>query len=80
MRSYKYIVILEKALVLSYIAAQCGVTVAKEERVVETVVVEKEVVKEVEKVVEVPAEETDLVYMTAGDVNMLSLAQNLLAA
>lgn len=57
----------------------------------ETVEVEKEVVKEVEKqvvvtkevekIVEVPAEEEiELVYMTAGDVNMLALAQNLLAA
>jgi ABC-type Fe3+ transport system substrate-binding protein len=62
------------------LAAQCVVP-AVPEAVVETVVVEKEVVKEVEKVVEVPAEgEIDLVYMTAGDVNMLALAQNLLAA
>jgi putative spermidine/putrescine transport system substrate-binding protein len=82
MRNNKRIVfsLLATAVVLSVLAAQCVVPAAPQ-TVVETVVVEKEVVKEVEKVVEVPAEkEIDLVYMTAGDVNMLALAQNLLAA
>ncbi|GAB4532990.1 MAG: hypothetical protein Kow0063_14320 [Anaerolineae bacterium] len=72
--------VLVTAVALSLLAAQCVVP-ATPQTVVETVVVEKEVVKEVEKVVEVPAEEEiELVYMTAGDVNMLALAQNLLAA
>lgn len=77
--------LLATGVILGMLAAQCAVPTAPE-KVIETVVVEKEVVKEVvvtqevEKVVEVPAEETDLVYMTAGDVNMLALAQNLLAA
>lgn len=96
MRNYKRIVfsLLVTVVVLSVLAAQCGAPAAPE-RIVETVVVketvevEKEVIKEVEKVVtkevekivEVPAEEEiELVYMTAGDVNMLALAQNLLAA
>jgi len=59
-------------------------TVEVEKEVIKEVEVEKEVVVtkevEVEKIVEVPAEEVELVYMTAGDVNMLALAQNLLAA
>lgn len=90
MRDYKHLVfsLLATAVVLSLLAAQCGAP-ATPQTIVETVVVEKEVVKEVEKivtqevekVVEVPAEEEiELVYMTAGDVNMLALAQNLLAA
>ncbi len=82
MRNYKRIVLslLATAVILSLLATGC-VMPAPPETVVQTVVVEKEVVKEVEKVVEVPAEEEiDLVYMTAGDVNMLALAQNLLAA
>ncbi len=89
MKSYKRIVfsLLATGVILSMLAAQCGAPAAPE-RVVETVVVEKEVIKEVEKVVtkeiekviEVPAEEVELVYMTAGDINMLALAQNLLAA
>ena len=81
MRNHKRIVLslLATAVILSLLAAAC--VVPTPQTVVETVVVEKEVVKEVEKVVEVPAEEEiDLVYMTAGDVNMLALAQNLLAA
>jgi ABC-type uncharacterized transport system YnjBCD substrate-binding protein len=82
MRNHKRIVLslLATAVILSVLAAACYVPTPPP-AVVETVVVEKEVVKEVEKIVEVPAEaEIDLVYMTAGDVNMLALAQNLLAA
>lgn len=87
MRNYKRLVfsLLATVVILSMLAAQCGAP-ATPERVVETVViketveVEKVVTKEVEKVVEVPSEEVELVYMTAGDVNMLALAQNLLAA
>jgi putative spermidine/putrescine transport system substrate-binding protein len=87
MRDYKRIVfsLLATVVILSMLAAQCGAP-ATPETVVETVVVketvevEKVVTKEVEKVVEVPSEEVELVYMTAGDVNMLALAQNLLAA
>ena len=82
MRNHKRIVLslLATAVILSLLAAACVVPTPPP-AVVETVVVEKEVVKEVEKIVEVPAEgEVELVYMTAGDVNMLALAQNLLAA
>jgi putative spermidine/putrescine transport system substrate-binding protein len=82
MRNHKRIVLslLATAVILSLLAAACVVPTPPP-AVVETVVVEKEVVKEVEKIVEVPAEEEiELVYMTAGDVNMLALAQNLLAA
>jgi ABC-type uncharacterized transport system YnjBCD substrate-binding protein len=82
MRNHKRIVLslLATAVILSLLAAACVVPTPPP-AVVETVVVEKEVIKEVEKVVEVPAEEEiELVYMTAGDVNMLALAQNLLAA
>jgi putative spermidine/putrescine transport system substrate-binding protein len=75
--------------ILSLLAA-CGPTPTPEvvkEVVKETVVVEKEVevtkVVEVEKVVEVTPEpepeEISMVYMTAGDVNMLALGQNVLA-
>jgi len=81
-KHYKRIVLslLATAVILSLLATACVVP-APPETIIETVVVEKEVVKEVEKVVEVPAEEkVELVYMTAGDVNMLALAQNLLAA
>jgi putative spermidine/putrescine transport system substrate-binding protein len=87
MRDNKYIVfsLLATIVILSLLAAQCGAP-ATPETVIETVVVketvevEKVVTKEVEKVVEVPSGEVELVYMTAGDVNMLALAQNLLAA
>lgn len=48
------------------------------EKVVETVVVTKEVPVEVTKIVEKPGP-VSLVYMTAGDVNMLALGQNVLA-
>lgn len=78
MKHYQRFVLsfLATAVILSLLATACVVP-APPPAVVETVVVEKEV----EKVVEVPAqEEVDLVYMTAGDVNMLALAQNLLAA
>jgi ABC-type glycerol-3-phosphate transport system substrate-binding protein len=75
--------------ILSLLAA-CGPTPTPEvvkEVVKETVVVEKEVevtkVIEVEKVVEVTPEpepeEVSMVYITAGDVNMLALGQNVLA-
>ena len=91
MKSYNYIVVLTAAVILSVLAAACAQQAAPEpQTIIETVVVketvevevEKEVIKEVEveKIVEVPAEEVELVYMTAGDVNMLALAQNLLAA
>jgi putative spermidine/putrescine transport system substrate-binding protein len=87
MRDYKRIVfsLLATVVILSMLAAQCGApaipeTVVETVVVKETVEVEKVVTKEVEKVVEVPSEEVELVYMTAGDVNMLALAQNLLAA
>ncbi len=61
-------------LLVSLILAACPAPV--------TQVVEKEVVQTVvvEKVVEKPAQEKiNLVYMTAGDVNMLALGQNVLA-
>jgi putative spermidine/putrescine transport system substrate-binding protein len=75
-RTHLVLVLLAMAAILSLLAAQCVVP-ATPEKVVETVVVEKQV----EKVVEVPAQQpVELVYMTAGDVNMLALAQNLLAA
>lgn len=77
MKHYNYIVFLGIVVILSMLAAACNVTLPAAP-VVETVVVRETV--EVEKVVEVPAEEVELVYMTAGDVNMLALAQNLLAA
>jgi putative spermidine/putrescine transport system substrate-binding protein len=77
MKHYNYIVFLGIVVILSMLAAACNVTVPAAP-VVETVVVKETV--EVEKLVEVPAKETELVYMTAGDVNMLALAQNLLAA
>lgn len=77
MKHYNYIVFLGIVVILGMLAAACNVTVPAAP-VVETVVVKETV--EVEKLVEVPAKETELVYMTAGDVNMLALAQNLLAA
>jgi putative spermidine/putrescine transport system substrate-binding protein len=78
MNIYKYGTLLVTAVILSVLALACQ-PVAVQQTVVETVVVKETV--EVEKVVEVPAEEeVELVYMTAGDVNMLALAQNLLAA
>jgi putative spermidine/putrescine transport system substrate-binding protein len=77
MKHYNYMVFLGIVVILSMLAAACNVTVPAAP-VVETVVVKETV--EVEKLVEVPAKETELVYMTAGDVNMLALAQNLLAA
>ncbi len=89
MKSYKFVLLLATAVILSLLAISCAQQPAPEpQTIVETVVVketvevEKEVIKEVEveKIVEVPAEEVELVYMTAGDVNMLALAQNLLAA
>lgn len=79
MKHYNYIVFLGIVVILGMLAAACNVTVpAAPAAEVETVIVKETV--EVEKVVEVPAEEMELVYMTAGDVNMLALAQNLLAA
>src|SRR3972149_6912347 len=78
MRNRKRLVFLLSvtATILSLLAVSCVVP-ATPQTVVQTVVVEKEV----EKIVEVPAaKEIELVYMTAGDVNMLALAQNLLAA
>ncbi len=79
MKHYNYIVCLGIVVILGMLAAACNVTVpAAPAAEVETVIVKETV--EVEKVVEVPAEEMELVYMTAGDVNMLALAQNLLAA
>jgi putative spermidine/putrescine transport system substrate-binding protein len=89
MKSYKFVVLLATAVILSLLAISCAQQPAPEPQTIietvvvkETVEVEKEVIKEVEveKIVEVPAEEVELVYMTAGDVNMLALAQNLLAA
>jgi putative spermidine/putrescine transport system substrate-binding protein len=68
--------IVETVVVKETVEVQVEKEVIKE--VEKEVVVTKEV--EVEKVVEVPAEDIELVYMTAGDVNMLALAQNLLAA
>jgi hypothetical protein len=76
---YKFLVLLATAVMLSILAATCAPIVTTQ-TVVETVVVKEMVEVEVEKVVEVPDEEVELVYMTAGDVNMLALAQNLLAS
>jgi ABC-type glycerol-3-phosphate transport system substrate-binding protein len=85
MKSKKYFALLMAItlVTLALVAAQCGTPAT----VVVTKEVEKEVVvtKEVEKEVVVtatpgPEEEkpVSLVYMTAGDVNMLALAQNVL--
>jgi putative spermidine/putrescine transport system substrate-binding protein len=85
MKSKKYFALLMAItlVTLALVAAQCGAPAT----VVVTKEVEKEVVvtKEVEKEVVVtatpgPEEEkpVSLVYMTAGDVNMLALAQNVL--
>lgn len=93
MKAYKYGALVLAMVLLSTLAVACQQAPAELQTVVETVVVkeivevEKEVIKEVEKivtkevekVVEVPDQEVELVYMTAGDVNMLALAQNLLA-
>lgn len=72
----------EPQTIVETVVVKETVEVEVEKEVIKEVEVEKEVVvtKEVEKIVEVPAEEIELVYMTAGDVNMLALAQNLLAA
>lgn len=72
----KYVVLLVVAVLLSVVGAQCtGAPIVQQ--VVQTVVVKETV--EVQTAAEAPAEEIELIYMTAGDVNMLALAQNLLA-
>jgi len=72
--------VVETVVVKETVEVEVEKEVIKEVEVEKEVVVTKEVEVEVEKIVEVPAEEVELVYMTAGDVNMLALAQNLLAA